>query len=59
MEFQILEAKIGKDPDQRNYIVSNRKIEETGFMPKYSLEEGIDELIKGYKMIRVSDYKNT
>ena len=59
VEFQILEAKIGKDPDQRNYIVSNRKIEETGFIPKYSLEEGIDELIKGYKMIRVSDYKNT
>ncbi|WP_320664286.1 NAD-dependent epimerase/dehydratase [Prochlorococcus sp. MIT 1223] len=57
-EFEIIEAKIGKDPDQRNYIVSNEKIESTGYLPVHSLEEGIEELIKGYQMIKVSEYKN-
>ncbi len=47
-----------KDPDQRNYIVSNSKIEATGFMPNYSLQYGIAELIKGYQIIRINKYKN-
>lgn len=57
-EFVFIEEKIGKDPDQRNYIVSNEKIESTGFRPDFSLDRGIGELIKGYTMIRNTRYGN-
>jgi nucleoside-diphosphate-sugar epimerase len=53
-----LEAPIGEDPDKRDYIVSNEKIERTGFKPLYSLEVGIKELIKGYQIINNSKYAN-
>jgi nucleoside-diphosphate-sugar epimerase len=56
--FTYLESPIGKDPDQRNYIVSNARIEATGFAPQFSLEDGIQELIKGYQMIRLNAYAN-
>ena len=56
--FTILEAEIGKDPDQRNYIVSNDKIEGTGFKTQFSLDMGIKELIKGYKIINNSKFAN-
>ncbi|MBM3599268.1 MAG: NAD-dependent epimerase/dehydratase family protein [Alphaproteobacteria bacterium] len=56
--FVFVEAPIGEDPDKRDYIVSNRKIEQTGFMPKYSLDDGIVELIKGYTMLKNSIYGN-
>lgn len=56
--FTIMEAEIGKDPDQRNYIVSNDKIEATGFKPKFSLDMGIKELIKGYTIINNSKFSN-
>jgi nucleoside-diphosphate-sugar epimerase len=56
--FLIQEAAVGKDPDQRNYIVSNKKIEGTGFKPAYSLGSGIEELIKGYTMIKNKQYSN-
>lgn len=56
--FTFMQAEVGVDPDQRNYIVSNEKIESTGFQTKYSLEAGIKELIKGYKMIRNTRYGN-
>jgi nucleoside-diphosphate-sugar epimerase len=57
-DFVFIEAPVGKDPDQRNYIVSNAKIEATGFKPAFSLDTGIAELIKGYKMIRNTRYGN-
>ncbi|MCB1775982.1 MAG: NAD(P)-dependent oxidoreductase [Candidatus Competibacteraceae bacterium] len=57
-DFTFMEAPIGQDPDQRNYLVSNAKIEATGFRPAFSLEEGIQELIKGYAMIRKHGYGN-
>jgi nucleoside-diphosphate-sugar epimerase len=57
-EFIFLEAPVGKDPDQRNYIVSNAKIEATGYKPSYSLDFGIQELIKGYTMIKNTKYGN-
>lgn len=56
--FQYLEAPVGEDPDKRDYIVSNSRIEATGYMPKYSLDDGIVELIKGYRMIRDRVYGN-
>lgn len=57
-DFVYLEAIVGEDPDKRDYIVSNEKIERTGFKPVYSLEMGIKELIKGYRIITNSRYSN-
>lgn len=57
-DFAFLEAPIGEDPDKRDYIVSNARIEATGFAPAYSLDAGIAELIKGYRMLRNSRYGN-
>jgi len=56
--FIFIDEQIGKDPDQRNYIVSNEKIESTGFKTEFSLERGIGELIKGFTMIKNSRYGN-
>jgi nucleoside-diphosphate-sugar epimerase len=56
--FVFVESNIGKDPDQRDYIVSNEKIERTGYRPAFSLDDGIRELIKGFAMIRNSRYSN-
>ena len=56
--FTYLEAEIGEDPDKRDYIVSNEKLEATGWRPQYSLDDGIAELIKGYTMIRNEKYSN-
>lgn len=56
--FYFVEAEVGQDPDKRNYMVSNKKIESTGFKPKWSLQEGIAELIKGYQVIKKNQYAN-
>ena len=56
--FVSLDAPLGKDPDQRNYIVSNAKIEATGYRPAMSLEKGIEELIKGFTMLKNTRYGN-
>ncbi|NDB28815.1 NAD(P)-dependent oxidoreductase [archaeon] len=40
-----------EDPDKRDYIVSNAKIEETGWKPEWDLDRGIKQLIQGYQMI--------
>jgi nucleoside-diphosphate-sugar epimerase len=58
-EFCFLEAPVGQDPDKRDYLVSNEKIERTGFRPAFSLDDGIRELIKGYRMLRNTVYGNT
>jgi len=57
-EFVYLEAPVGEDEDKRDYIVSNAKIEKTGFKPLYSLEFGIRELIKGYRMLQRPEHAN-
>lgn len=56
--FVYLEAPVGEDPDKRDYIVSNAKIERTGFRPAFSLDMGITELRKGYEMLRNTRYGN-
>ncbi|MBM2824411.1 MAG: NAD-dependent epimerase/dehydratase [Dehalococcoidales bacterium] len=56
--FYFVEAKVGEDPDKRNYIVSNARIEATGFKPDVSLPKGIAELIKGYQIVRRSQFTN-
>ena len=56
--FYWVEADVGKDPDQRNYIVSNARIARTGFATTVSLEAGVAELIKGYQVIRRAGYSN-
>ncbi|MCK5014395.1 MAG: NAD(P)-dependent oxidoreductase [Candidatus Omnitrophica bacterium] len=57
-EFYFIESDIGADPDKRDYIVSNEKIEKTGFKPQVSLSAGIQELVKGYQIIKRSQYVN-
>jgi nucleoside-diphosphate-sugar epimerase len=57
-DFIIQESDVGRDPDKRDYVVSNEKIERTGYRTAHSLDEGIRELIKGYTMIRAAKYSN-
>jgi nucleoside-diphosphate-sugar epimerase len=57
-EFRYVVSEIGKDPDQRNYVVSNDKIENTGFSTRVGLESGIRELIRGFQVIRRNQYAN-
>jgi len=57
-DFVFVENDIYKDPDQRNYIVSNDKIEELGFTPEYSLELGILEMVSGLRMYSRNQYTN-
>ncbi len=56
--FVFLEAPVGEDPDKRDYIVSNDKIEKTGFRPEFRIDRGIEELIKGFTMIKNTKYGN-
>ena len=57
--FEIVYKEIGSDPDKRNYIVSNKKIMDKGFVPMFSIDDGIKELIKGYNILLKNDaYKN-
>jgi nucleoside-diphosphate-sugar epimerase len=56
--FVYLEAPIGEDPDKRDYEVSNQRILATGYKTEWSLDRGIQELIKGYTILRNSIYSN-
>lgn len=51
-------AEVGSDPDKRNYIVSNEKLRRAGFAAKRSLDEGILQLIKMYRLLPRSVFKN-
>lgn len=57
-EFEFVVSNFKTDPDKRDYIVSNRKIESCGFVPRYRLHDGIVELAKGYKQFRRCAYGN-
>ena len=56
--FAYMEAPIGEDPDKRDYVVSNEKLERTGWKPDWSLDRGIAELLRGYRTIRNARYAN-
>lgn len=56
--FYIHFAEIGSDPDKRNYIVSNQRLREAGFEAQRSLDDGIRELLKGYRMLGRGHFKN-
>lgn len=58
-DFYFVEAKIGEDMDKRDYIISNAKLEATGFRPDISLQMGIAELIKGFQVMRRNQFSNT
>ena len=56
--FVWMEAPIGEDPDKRDYVVSNEKLEKTGWRPDVSLDAGIMELVKGFQMLRNGRFAN-
>ena len=56
--FFIHFSEVGSDPDKRNYIVSNQRLRETGFEAKRSIDEGVQELLKGYRMLGRGLFKN-
>ncbi|MCR2064835.1 NAD-dependent epimerase/dehydratase family protein [Campylobacter helveticus] len=57
-DFYIHSASIGEDPDKRDYLVSNAKLEATGWKPDVSLEEGIEELLRAFAMMKVNAFAN-
>jgi len=56
--FDVSYSGVGEDPDKRDYIVSNQRLRDAGFVASRSLDEGIEELIKGYKMLPRGMYRN-
>jgi nucleoside-diphosphate-sugar epimerase len=56
--FYVHFAQVGSDPDKRNYIVSNQRLREAGFEARRSLDDGIRELLKGYRMTGRGRFKN-
>ncbi|ECH3426828.1 hypothetical protein FO075_08950, partial [Campylobacter jejuni] len=57
-DFYIHSASIGEDPDKRDYLVSNAKLEATGWKPDNTLEDGIEELLRAFKMMKVNRFAN-
>ncbi len=57
-EFKYVIAPVGEDPDKRNYIVSNEKIEKTGFKAQVGLQEGIRELKRGLQIVKRNQFGN-
>jgi nucleoside-diphosphate-sugar epimerase len=55
-DLVIVENNFKQDFDQRNYMVSNSKLESLGWLPNFTLEDGINELISGYNLI--NKFKN-
>ncbi len=56
--FVYLESEIGEDIDKRDYIVSNKKLEKTGWKAQKNLSDGISELIKFYSTISINQFGN-
>ena len=56
--FVYLEAPIGTDPDKRDYVVSNARLESMGWQAEHSLDDGIEELIKAFSIVKNNKYSN-
>lgn len=56
--FYIHFAPVGSDPDKRNYIVSNQRLRDAGFEARRSLDKGIQELLKGFRMMGRALFRN-
>jgi nucleoside-diphosphate-sugar epimerase len=56
--FYVHYAAVGSDPDKRNYVVSNQRLREAGFEAKRSLDDGVRELIKGYRILGRKRFMN-
>lgn len=56
--LNIFEAKIGEDPDKRDYVVSNEKLLKAGYKAKVTIAEGIRELLNAYQIVHKSEYYN-
>jgi len=56
--LEIYTSEVGTDPDKRDYVVSNNKIESLGWKPIYSLDDGINELIKICEILKTNAYSN-
>lgn len=57
-DFVWYEAKVGEDPDKRDYVVSSDRLHRTGWKPQVSLDDGIRELVKGYTILRRTQFSN-
>ena len=52
-------AEFDKDIDQRNYVVSYKKLNKLGFKTKINMNDGIDDLIKSFKLLNKNkNYSN-
>jgi nucleoside-diphosphate-sugar epimerase len=56
--FHVVFSEIGSDPDKRNYIVSNQRLREAGFEARRSLEDGIAELLRAYRLLPLGPFRN-
>jgi nucleoside-diphosphate-sugar epimerase len=60
IDFVLQVSEVGKDPDQRNYEVDFSKLRAAGFRTEVGVEDGIDELVRGYRVIDVvNPFSNT
>ena len=57
-DFYLHFSEVGSDPDKRNYIVSNQRLREAGFEARRSVDEGIEELLKAFRMLPRSPLRN-
>lgn len=56
--FTYVEAEVGRDQDQRDYVVSDARLRATGFLPLWDLADGIAELLRGYRSLSNNRYGN-
>lgn len=57
-QFHVLVSEVGEDPDKRNYVVSNEKIEKTGFRTENGLDKGLRELVRAFQVLKRNQYAN-
>ena len=58
INLDIITSSSDSDPDKRDYMVSNEKIEKAGWKARLSLEDGIKEVAKAYPLLHKQEYRN-